>query len=256
MHIFIRERGNKRNIYYRYKTKQCETKNLFLFSYKDDDNLKELFDKAYNKKLKDNYDTSEDKEKEYENLVEAIKEKTGTQDYFYWNNFSCGYRIESSDRITIYEGDREVDLYEYANNFLQENYDLYLEIPILILNINKYKVGSCGELNVGYVISNGKFVPYPRHITIYWKTSVYDFESDLIHFSIDNVLDVLKHELVHYAMLMLKLPWFDKDPSFEKELKRLGVKTSKVKISKKKLKEENDKILMLTNHMDRKRIFT
>lgn len=97
-------------------------------------------------------------------------------------------------------------LKQYANKFLKENYNLTLSIP---LELNgrmtktygwfKHKRGRkepvCVQLNKYFVENNEPVV----------------------------VLDVLRHELVHYALYMLDRPYRDGDAVFEGELKRLGV---------------------------------
>jgi SprT-like protein len=97
----------------------------------------------------------------------------------------------------------------YANKFLKENYNMTLTVPLQLngrmkrtcgwFKHMKYKDGrreaKCIELNKYFVENNEPTI----------------------------VLDVLRHELVHYALFMQGRPNSDGHPVFENELRRLGV---------------------------------
>lgn len=95
-----------------------------------------------------------------------------------------------------------IHLEEYADQFLQDNYNLRLTIPIkqnnrLRRTMGRYKAFSTGE---------------PSVIEIAGYTLQYADKNIL--------LGVLKHELIHYALHMLDKPYSDGHPYFENELKK------------------------------------
>lgn len=97
-------------------------------------------------------------------------------------------------------------LQDFARKFLKDTYNLELVVP---LKLNGRMKTTCGwfrykkRSRVPVVVELNKFF-------------VENNESDL-------VIDVLKHELIHYALFMKGIPCRDGDYEFEKELKRLGV---------------------------------
>lgn len=95
---------------------------------------------------------------------------------------------------------------KYAEKFLMDTYGLELIVP---LEINGRLKTTCGRF-------------------IYYRTSrkpkVVEMNKFFVQNNSDNVvLDVLRHELVHYALFMKGLPHSDGQPTFERELKRLGI---------------------------------
>lgn len=105
----------------------------------------------------------------------------------------------------------QYQLERYAEKFLKDNYGMKLVVP---LKIN-------GRLST----SLGRFV-YTKH-RCGTKPNV-PKAVELNRYLVENneptiVLDVLRHELVHYAMFMQGKPHNDGHPVFENELKRLGV---------------------------------
>jgi SprT-like protein len=100
----------------------------------------------------------------------------------------------------------EYQLRKYAEKFLSETYGMKLTVPL--------------EMNGRLKKACGRFVYYKNHRT---PKSV-----QMNKYFVENneptvVLDVLRHELVHYALFMLGKPYSDGHPTFENELKRLGV---------------------------------
>jgi SprT-like protein len=94
----------------------------------------------------------------------------------------------------------------YAQKWLMDNYGLELTVPLRINSRMQRTYGwfkhkrnrkepVCVELNKFFVENNEPYV----------------------------VLDVLRHELVHYAMYMLDKDYKDYSYGFEKELSRLGI---------------------------------
>lgn len=100
------------------------------------------------------------------------------------------------------------DLEKIASEFLQENYNMELEIPI---NIN-------GRLSRAL----GRF-DYYRHgrkaVKIHISKKLVDYHP------VEDVIDTLKHELVHYAVFSNNKGQEHRDGHevFESELKRLGI---------------------------------
>lgn len=107
---------------------------------------------------------------------------------------------------------KHYELVAEANTFLQDNYELKLEVPIVFNTRLKRALGRM----VFNKSMNGN-----KPIKIEMST---DF---IMNHPKDHIIDVLKHELVHYALCVLKKPFSDGDFYFEKELKRLGVSRTK-----------------------------
>ena len=96
------------------------------------------------------------------------------------------------------------DLYEEANRFLWDNYRMALVVPI--------------EIEEDFVTEEGAYeftATAPRRILI--AEFVMTFADDEV------IYDVLRHELVHYALHMRRKPFADGDPYFEAELKKHGI---------------------------------
>jgi len=98
------------------------------------------------------------------------------------------------------------ELENYANDFLMKTYGIRLTIPI---EISKRMTSTLGYF---YFSKSPK---KPRLI----RLSYYLVKNN----SVDIILDVLRHELVHYACFVLGYPFRDGEEFFENELKRLGV---------------------------------
>lgn len=109
---------------------------------------------------------------------------------------------------------------QYADEFLIENFDTRLKIPI--------------EINSRLKRSLGRFQAYttdesPLPIKIELSKSLLENEP------MEMILDVLKHELVHYALCKKGLPYYDGQSCFEDKLIELGVSATK------KLRTDNTK---------------
>lgn len=117
----------------------------------------------------------------------------------------------------------------YARKFLKDNYDLDLTVP---LKLNGRMKTTCGWFkSVRYTDGRKKAVSI-----------------ELNRFFVENndpvtVVDVLRHELVHYALFMLGKPNSDGHPTFENELKRLGI-VSQSTIDKYKIKSKPKNIVI------------
>lgn len=100
-------------------------------------------------------------------------------------------------------------LEKIANDFLIDSYGLTLDIPIVRNNRLRTTLGV-------FISYKGNIAP--ARIEIAGKVFEYAQESVLI--------DILKHECVHYALRELNKPYSDGDVYFESELKRLNVGAS------------------------------
>ena len=115
-------------------------------------------------------------------------------------------------------------LLNYANSFLGENYGMTLSVPL--------KINGRLKRTVGYF-----------KYTVERPTEYKEAKSvELSKIFVENnkkeiVLDVLKHELVHYALFMQGKPNSDGHPVFENELRRLGI-VSQDTINKYNIKSE------------------
>lgn len=96
------------------------------------------------------------------------------------------------------------DFYPIAREFLDKEFGLELEIPIFVNNRMKTMLG-CFRVRKG-------------------MSKQIDISRDFIDTNPKEVvIDVLKHELVHYALFELGKPYKDKDKYFKDTLDRLGV---------------------------------
>ncbi|MFA1509967.1 SprT-like domain-containing protein [Priestia aryabhattai] len=97
-------------------------------------------------------------------------------------------------------------LKKYAESFLDENYGLSLDVPLIINNRLRAILGAFS--------------------TNHNRTKAIDIElsGDLLRYGTQRtILDTLKHELVHYALFVLGHPYRDGDEYFENELKKLNI---------------------------------
>ncbi|AGI11813.1 hypothetical protein X915_gp089 [Bacillus phage vB_BanS-Tsamsa] len=109
----------------------------------------------------------------------------------------------------------ERQLKKYADKFLMENYGMTLTVP---LKLNGRLSKTLGWFS--YTRKEGR----PLAVEINKKFAINN-DAEL-------VLDVLKHELVHYALFMQGKPHSDGDSYFENELQRKGI-VSQTTINKK-----------------------
>lgn len=104
-------------------------------------------------------------------------------------------------------------LQEDAKVFLQKNFGLELKIPIFISNRFKRLGGGFTHTRSGI----------PVDITISGKQIKY---STMDENGYENILDILYHECVHYALCVLGKDFDDGSKEFEETLARLNVPSS------------------------------
>jgi len=93
----------------------------------------------------------------------------------------------------------------YSEDFLKKNYGLDLPVPILINNRLRRSLGRCSIKR-----SMGQFIPHGI-----------DLAGRLLqYYEIHEVYDVLRHELIHLAGVMLNKPYRDGESWFESELRK------------------------------------
>lgn len=102
------------------------------------------------------------------------------------------------------------EMEKYAQKFLSKNFNLELTVPI---SLNNRLTRSLGRFI--YKRSQLKNIKEPLGIEISSKFLKYNSNED--------VLDTLKHELIHYALFMLDEPFLDHDKKFIETCKKLGV---------------------------------
>lgn len=107
---------------------------------------------------------------------------------------------------------KHYELVSVANEFLK-NYDMKLDIPI---EFNSRLSRSLGRYV--YRVISRKEVPMKIEISVKLMTK----------YPKDVIMDVLKHELVYYALSAKGLPSKDGDPYFENELKKYGISPTNV----------------------------
>lgn len=99
------------------------------------------------------------------------------------------------------------ELENYANEFLNKNYNMSLNVP-LVVN---------GRLKKTY----GRFRYTINRVTGATKeVSVELNKTFIIHNSKEAVFNVLRHELIHFALFKLNKPFDDGQSYFENELKK------------------------------------
>jgi SprT-like protein len=106
------------------------------------------------------------------------------------------------DSLSIYQ------LRMYAKKWLKEIYGLDLIVPL--------------DINGRLKITCGRFISRGGHPLRVEMNKFFVENNDAIV-----VLDVLRHELVHYALFMKRKPNSDGHPVFENELKRLNIVSQK-----------------------------
>lgn len=105
---------------------------------------------------------------------------------------------------------KHYELVAVASEFLK-NYEMTLDVPI--------EFNSRLKRVLGRVIirkKNGIYIPEKIEMSI-------DF---MKAHPKENIIDVMKHELVHYALATKQLPFKDGETLFESELKKYGIKSS------------------------------
>jgi hypothetical protein len=112
------------------------------------------------------------------------------------------------------------DFTKFSNDFLQKEYGLTLDIPIILTQRFKSRLA---ELLTYFLpddkIEKQEIVFSERYIA----GSRYDPDREGSKHSTQNVL---KHELVHYALFRLGKNYHDGEDDFEKELARLAIASS------------------------------
>lgn len=104
----------------------------------------------------------------------------------------------------------EVQLTMYARNFLRDEYEMDMSIPLVLNGRLKRSMGRFMYMREGN-----------RPVRV-------EMNRDFVNNNdIDLILDVLKHELVHYALCYKGMDFSDGDSDFENELSRLGVISQK-----------------------------
>lgn len=107
---------------------------------------------------------------------------------------------------------RHFELVSEADVFLKENFNLQLTVPIEFESRIKKVLGRCIFNKI-----NKEYIPEKIQISV-----------DLVkNYPKEIIIDVLRHELVHYAMCIQKRPFFDGDREFENELNKLGIKSTR-----------------------------
>lgn len=120
-------------------------------------------------------------------------------------------RLNLNKKYANYDKDVQelmVELEDIATKFCAEEYAIAFDIPL--------------KLNGRLTRALGRFV--------YWNSGRCQIElaKDLIEkYDLSDIIDVLKHELIHFCLWKLQLPHDDGHPYFEEELKRLGVSATK-----------------------------
>lgn len=104
--------------------------------------------------------------------------------------------------VTIQKEKKDLyNLTSFAKDFLKENYNINIDIPIKINNRLKR---SMGRLIINGMSRHPESIELAGFLLEYGTNSV--------------IVDTLKHELIHYACFVLGKPYRDGDAYFENEL--------------------------------------
>lgn len=111
-------------------------------------------------------------------------------------------------------------LLTYAKEFLETNYGLSLDITIKLdarlgTSMGKFTYIKSTNLTTKVTTTTARDI---RINTKFMTLAMLDGQRGMT-----NILEVLKHELVHYALFTLGKPSHDGDDYFEQELARLGI---------------------------------
>lgn len=105
------------------------------------------------------------------------------------------------------------ELQEVANDFLKENFNLTLDIPIRVSN--------------RMTRTMGRFVRTQNRITKEITPKEIVISGNVIkYYSTHELIDTLKHECVHYALYTLGKPFADGEAYFENTLNKLSVSST------------------------------
>lgn len=104
----------------------------------------------------------------------------------------------------------ESQLVKEAAEFLHKNFDIELNVPVVISKRMKRSFGL-----FRYEVNRRRNTKKPIDIRM-----SYEF---MKHRSTDEILDVLFHECVHYALFTKGLPHRDGDATFKRTVDRLGI---------------------------------
>lgn len=114
----------------------------------------------------------------------------------------------------------------YSRNFLKENFNMSMEIPIKI---------------DGRLTRAGGSYHHTAKKPIMIKISErFMYGALLDNEGVEAILDVLKHELVHYALHMQGKDYHDGQKEFEETLARLNIGSSGATASKKRLSKKRN----------------
>lgn len=105
-------------------------------------------------------------------------------------------------------------LEEVAEDFLIENFDLTLDIPIRISNRMTSTFGS-------FVRTRNRATGEIQSKEIVISSNLYNYHG------YDKMIDTLKHECIHYALYTLDRPFKDGQAYFENTLKEHGVSSTR-----------------------------
>lgn len=147
----------------------------------------------------------------YENIKELNESSILKNAHFNIETFSM-----YSCKVYVNNLKTEDDLKEYATQWLKDNYNLTLDIPIYYSELNK------GYNDITHELQNGKFN---------WKTNTnapISIEIEKEYNKVNIFAErTLVHELTHYALDKLGKPFNDDSKTFNTELLKNGGKNNK-----------------------------
>lgn len=95
---------------------------------------------------------------------------------------------------------------------------------------NEYDTGLIVKVEVNSRLSKalGRFIYRRNNLTKEFYPSKIELSKKLLERGThEQIIDVLKHECVHYCLFMNELPHNDGDPYFEEELRRLNISSTR-----------------------------
>lgn len=113
--------------------------------------------------------------------------------------------------------DKSINIYEFAKDFLRKHYDIDFKIHFKIVDSIPDKTANEMGVTIGALVIK-EYGQYKIADRIELLKPFFEY------FSSKKVLNIIKHELVHYAIFeKYGTGWNDGEELFESECKRLGI---------------------------------
>lgn len=103
----------------------------------------------------------------------------------------------------------QLQIESYCRKFLMDNYNIELDIPVLINSRLSRRLGQfVSSLNTTTGVSKALRIEFSKKY--------------LENGRLEDIISTIKHECIHYALYSLNKPYKDGEPLFESELRKHG----------------------------------